>query len=125
MDPYTQGAYRQIPLKLGLKFRPVWSAGPNTYVVPGKDTKLVVGRPKGKRKEKLSIWHTLPFDACALFTLWKPELLRSIGNMWFKSRDLPVEDGWEQPVVPDIDMEGGLAFGHFIERLIRPAEILW
>lgn len=93
MDPYTQGAYRQIPLKLGLKFRPVWSAGPNTYVVPGKDTKLVVGRPKGKRKEKLSIWHTLPFDACALFTLWKPELLRSIGNMWFKSRDLPVEDG--------------------------------
>lgn len=43
--------------------------------------------------------------------------------MWFQTRDLPVEDGWEQPVVPD--MEGGLAFGHFIERLIRPAEILW
>lgn len=89
-----------------------------------KGAKLIIYN-KGKRKEKLSIWHTLPFDACALFTLWKPELLRSIGNMWFKSRDLPVEDGWEQPVVPDIDMEGGLAFGHFIERLIRPAEILW
>lgn len=38
LDRYTSSRYRRTPLRLGFRFKPVWSSGPNTHMRPGKDT---------------------------------------------------------------------------------------
>lgn len=93
LNAYTYGAYNSEPLELGFRLTPVWSSGPNTYCVPGKDTAST--RDFGNHRGRLNIWHTLPVDASALITLWKPEFLRSVGSIWFNARDWVVKDGWE------------------------------
>lgn len=50
-------------------------------------------------------------DASALITLWKPEFLRDVGDLWFEDFTHIVEDGWDNPVSPR--REGGREFGRY------------
>lgn len=120
LSAYTKNLYSKIPLNLGLKFRPMWSAGPNTYVKPELDTHLTVELLGGKR---LSIWHTLPIDGSALLTFLKPEFHYSIGSMWFKPRTFYVSDGWQNPI-PPCD-QGAKHYLCFIDRLCAIAAENW
>lgn len=84
-------AYRTIPLKLGYSFKPMFTSGPNTYKDPVKESSV-----KGLEKwgsSKLTIYHTLPVDATALMTLFKPEDLSVLGSLWFADREIMVDSG--------------------------------
>lgn len=99
---------------------PSWSSGPNSHMTPGKDTHEVFCDYGFSR---LTLWHTLPMDASALITLFKPDLLRKIANAWAKVRTVTIEDGWSKPIEPD--PKEGEDFGLLLYRLCRPARRLW
>lgn len=61
------------------------------------------------------MWHTLPIDATAILTLWKPQFIEKVGSMLFTLRDFFVSDAWENPIPACKD--GAREFCQFIDRL--------
>jgi len=112
-------AYRQIPLRLGFYFKPMFTSGPNTYKRPSRESKVV---REGIGDDALSIYHSLPKDASALLTLLKPEDLASLGSFWFADREVLPTSGLE-PIGPSRD--GTIGFGWVINALIIPAQVIW
>lgn len=92
LDLYTRSGFKNIPLQLGFRFKPVWASGPNTYLKPSLDMKSTV-KELGSRR--LSIWHTL-------------------GSVLFLNRTVYASEG---PVVPDEN--GKLLFHTLCRRLTR------
>jgi len=87
-----------IALKLGYAFKPMFSSGPNTYKDPQKESKLSTGELCGS--SKLTVYHTLPVDATALLTLFKPEDLSVLGSLWFSDREIYPISGYDNPIEP-------------------------
>lgn len=119
-------AYRKIPLRLGFSFRPTFTSGPNTYKDYRKESSIELRNGKGEiNREKLNmtLYHSLPIDASALLTLFKPEQLSVIGSLWYHDREVMVDSGYDAPIEPI--KEGTDGFGWLIERLILPAQALW
>ena len=114
-------AYKDIPLKLGYSFKPMFSSGPNTYKDPQKESKFRNGELRGS--SKLTVYHTLPVDASALLTLFKPEDLSVLGSFWFSDREVLPTSVYDDPIEPV--REGTLGFGWLIESLILPAKVVW
>ncbi|KAL6954283.1 hypothetical protein U1Q18_043932 [Sarracenia purpurea var. burkii] len=116
-------AYREIPLKLGFHFRPMFTSGPNTYKNPVKESTVVLRDKELNDSSRITIYHTLPIDATALLTLFKPEDLSVIGSLWFSDREIMVDSGYDNPILPVRD--GTIGFGWLINSLVIPAQQLW
>lgn len=121
INAYTRGAYKRVPLHLGFKYKPIWSSGPNTHY-NRKDCSKFLGAVL-KKGESFSIWHTLPIDAGALITLWKPDFLMEVGAMLYKLRTYYPEDGWENPVLPC--KEASNVWNLFLRKLHAPSVHHW
>lgn len=131
--------YREIPLRLGFSWEPVFTSGPNTYKDVTKESCIDLeawgkhlgewmkrqGRKNSDKRKKFSMlqYHTLPIDVTALFTLFKPELLSDIMGLWFSDRIHYVSDGWSGPLDPVKDGVDG--FNWLMEILVPEAEKLW
>ncbi|CAK9153102.1 unnamed protein product [Ilex paraguariensis] len=120
-------AYRKIPLRLGFSFKPMFTSGPNTTKDFRKESsvKLRNSVPLAEKWKKfqMTIYHSLPVDASALFTLFKPEDLAVIGSLWFSDREIIPDSGYDNPVDPV--KEGTDGFGWLINSLLPPAQALW
>lgn len=82
LNAYTRGAFKRVPLRLGWNFKPIWSAGPNCHYSPELEgNKNSLQSLKNPKKDRFTIWHTLPIDAGALITLWKPEQLKAVSGL--------------------------------------------
>lgn len=73
--------------------------------------------------KRLSVWHTLPVDATALRTLFKPEFNERLGSIWFANRIHKVIDGWEAPVLPSLESQRW--FMSLLDRLAVCASKKW
>lgn len=96
-------AYSDIPIRLGSRFRPTFSSGPNTYKDPRKESIIREGGLCGS--SKMSVYHTLPLDATALMTLFKLKHLVTVGSMLFEDREIYPISGFHNPILPT--EEGG------------------
>lgn len=134
---YAPGIER-VPLNLGFRWHPNFNSGPNTYKNPEVESILGTGewlrtfrrlyrRKCGTRwvvpRFSMTNYHSLPIDATALMTLFKPEVLSKIGSVLYLERTHLGVDAHESPVKPV--REGTLGFGWFLESLFPIAEKLW
>lgn len=72
------------PLRLGYRFRPVLSAGPNTNFPVTRESYLsLLGLSKFS---KLTAYHILTLDAGALMAWWNSEFIQTIGELFFPHR---------------------------------------
>jgi len=128
--------YKKIPVEFGFSWEPVFTSGPNTYKSPGEcmvhpDWQVLwdkicarrYGRRSKKKRYSLTLLHTLPVDATALMTLWKPELLTDVAALLYHPRTFYPEDGYSKTVTPV--KEGVNGFNWLMESLIAVAEKLW
>lgn len=125
------------PLALGFSWEPVFKSGPNTYKSPkeacaDKDWMKIWEeyarkrfRKSGKPRYQLTLYHTLPVDATALMTLWKPEFLANMASLLYHPREhIGPIDGYENPVKPV--KEGVDGFNWLMGDLLIPAaQKLW
>lgn len=72
------------PLRLGYRFRPILSSGPNTSFPVHKESYLsLLGM---RRLDKLTAYHVLPLDGAALMVWWNSEFIQTIGEILFPHR---------------------------------------
>ncbi|CAK9148544.1 unnamed protein product, partial [Ilex paraguariensis] len=73
------------------------------------------GKPLTEKwwKFQLSVFHTLPVDASALLTLFKPEDLAVIGSLWLSDQEIILDFSYDNPVEPI--KEGTDCYGWFIQ----------
>lgn len=84
-------AYREIPLKLGLRWKPTFSSGPNTYKKPSRESNV-----SGASVEdgSLTIYHTLPMDAAGLLHSFHEVFLGDFGSLWVAPREFILSAGF-------------------------------
>ncbi|DAB41747.1 RNA-dependent RNA polymerase [Dahlia pinnata mitovirus 1] len=135
LSAYVPG-YKEIPIKFGFSWEPVFTSGPNTYKPPSECNigsgwrdlwNRMCVRRHGKKgagmRYSLTQLHTLPVDATALMTLWSPDFLHDISALLYHPREFYPEDGYSKVVEPC--KEGVDGFNWLMESLIAVAEKLW